>query len=89
MAVRKPAELRASLAAWRVAGWVGLSGAVSSIGWFTAMTIQQAAMVCALGQIELVFTILSSTLIFRERILRLELVGIVLVVVGIVILVLR
>jgi drug/metabolite transporter (DMT)-like permease len=89
MAVREPAELRASLAAWRVAVWVGLSGAVASIGWFTAMTIQQAALVRALGQIELVFTIASSTLIFRERILRLELIGIILVIAGILILVLR
>ena len=89
MAVREPAELRASLAAWRVAVWVGLSGAVASIGWFTAMTIQQAALVRALGQIELVFTIASSTLIFRERIMRLELIGIFLVVAGILILILR
>lgn len=89
MAVREPAELRASLAAWRVAVWVGLSGAVGSIGWFTAMTIQQAALVRALGQIELVFTIASSTLIFRERILRMELIGIILVVAGIIILILR
>lgn len=88
MAVRQPAELRASLAAWRVAVWVGLSGALASIGWFTAMTIQQAALVRALGQIELVFTIASSTLIFRERILRLELIGILLVVAGIIVLIL-
>ena len=89
MAVREPAELRASLAAWRVAVWVGLSGALASIGWFTAMTIQQAALVRALGQIELVFTIAASTLIFRERIVRLELIGIILVVAGIIILILR
>jgi drug/metabolite transporter (DMT)-like permease len=89
MAVREPAELRASLGAWRVAIWVGLSGAIASIGWFTAMTIQQAALVRALGQIELVFTISASTLIFRERIVRLEFIGIVLVVAGIIILLLR
>jgi drug/metabolite transporter (DMT)-like permease len=89
MAVREPAELRASLAAWRIAVWVGLSGAVASIGWFTAMTIQQAALVRALGQIELVFTLSASTLIFRERILRMELIGIILVIAGIVILILR
>ena len=88
MAVRQPAELRASLGAWRVAVWVGLSGALASIGWFTAMTIQQAALVRALGQIELVFTIASSTLIFRERILRMEMIGIFLVVAGIIVLIL-
>ncbi|MBM3559013.1 MAG: DMT family transporter [Alphaproteobacteria bacterium] len=86
---RAPHELRQALAAWRVAVWVGLSGAVASMGWFTAMTIQHVALVRALGQIELVFTIASSVLIFRERILKLELIGIVLVVAGIVILLLR
>lgn len=89
MAWRTPHELRQALAAWRVAVWVGLSGAVASMGWFTAMTIQHVALVRALGQIELVFTIASSVLIFRERILKLELIGIVLVVAGIVILLLR
>lgn len=89
MAVRTPDELRRSLAAWRVAGWVGLAGALASIGWFTAMTIQNVALVRALGQIELLFTIAASVMFFRERIARLELVGIVLVVAGIVILLLR
>lgn len=89
MAWRCPHELRASLAAWRTAVWVGLAGAAASVGWFSAMTIQHAALVRALGQIELVFTIAASVLFFRERILRLELVGIVLVVAGIVILLLR
>ena len=56
MAVRNVSELRDVLRAWRVAMWVGASGAVASIGWFTAMTIQNAALVRALGQIELVFT---------------------------------
>ena len=89
MALRNPGELRNVLAAWRVAIWVGASGAVGSIGWFTAMTIQNAALVRAVGQIELVFTIGASVLIFREKILRMELFGIALVIVGIIVLVLR
>ena len=89
MALRDPGEITRVIKAWRVAGLVGLSGAVASIGWFTAMTIQNAALVRAFGQIELVFTIASSVLIFREKILRLELTGIVLVVAGIIILLLR
>ncbi len=67
----------------------GASGAVASIGWFTAMTIQNAALVRALGQIELVFTIMASVLVFREKIVRMELIGIVLVVSGILILLMR
>ncbi len=88
MALRDPGEIYRVIKAWRVAGLVGLSGALASIGWFTAMTIQNAALVRALGQVELVFTIASSVLIFREKILRLELTGIVLIVAGIIILLL-
>ena len=89
MAIRTPGELRKVLAAWRVAIWVGASGALGSIGWFTAMSIQNAALVRAVGQIELVFTIGASVLIFREKILRLEVLGIFLVVAGIIVLLLR
>ena len=89
MAIRTPGELHKVLAAWRVAIWVGASGALGSIGWFTAMSIQNAALVRAVGQIELVFTIAASVLIFREKILRLELLGIFLVVAGIIVLLLR
>lgn len=88
MALRDPGEIRRVIKAWRVAGLVGLSGALASIGWFTAMTIQNAALVRALGQVELVFTITASVLIFREKILRLELTGIILVIAGIIILLL-
>ncbi|MBO6783626.1 MAG: EamA family transporter, partial [Alphaproteobacteria bacterium] len=53
MAYRNFGELLEVLRAWKIAMWVGASGAVASIGWFTAMTIQNAALVRALGQIEL------------------------------------
>jgi len=89
MALRNPIELRQALAAWRIAVWVGASGALASIGWFTAMSIQNAALVRALGQVELVFTISASVIIFREKILRMELLGITLVIFGIIVLVLR
>ena len=88
MAIRHASELREVLASWRIAMWVGASGAVASIGWFTAMTIQNAALVRALGQVELVFTIIASVVVFREKIARMEMIGIVLVVGGILILLL-
>jgi uncharacterized membrane protein len=52
------------------------------------MTIQNAAYVRALGQIELVFTFIASTLFFRERTSPVELLGILLVISGILVLVL-
>ena len=61
---------------------------LASAGWFTAMTIQNAAYVRALGQIELVFTFIAARLVFRERARTSETAGIVLVVAGILILLL-
>ena len=45
---------------------------IASAGWFTAMTIQNAAYVRALGQIELVFTFAASIFLFHERPNRIE-----------------
>ena len=86
--VREPGQFGEVLKSWRVAGWVGLTGVLGSIGWFTAMTIQNAAYVRALGQIELLFTFVVAHLIFREKTAKMELAGIVLVVGGILILLL-
>ena len=71
-----------------MAGLVGIAGMLGSVGWFTAMTIQNAAYVRALGQIELVFTFIAAQVVFRERSTRLELGGIALIVAGILILLL-
>jgi len=68
---------------WRWTLWIGLIGMLGSAGWFTAMTLQQAAYVRALGQVELVFTFAASTLFFRERTTPTEMAGIALVVGGI------
>ncbi|MBG6211338.1 drug/metabolite transporter (DMT)-like permease [Labrenzia sp. EL_126] len=84
MAVREPDELRESLKAWRAAIWVGASGVAGSIGWFTAMTLQNVAYVRALAQIELVFTFLASWLVFKEVIARSEIFGCVLIVAAVV-----
>jgi drug/metabolite transporter (DMT)-like permease len=85
---REPGQLGQVLRAWRVAGLVGVAGMLGSVGWFTAMTIQNAAYVRALGQIELVFTFIAAHVFFRERSTGLEIGGIVLVVTGILILLL-
>lgn len=85
--LRHREELFASFRTWRVSSLVGLAGALASMGWFTAMTIQNAAYVRALGQIELVFTFVSSRFLFREKTNALELVGIALVIGGILLLI--
>jgi drug/metabolite transporter (DMT)-like permease len=77
---REPGEFTRIFRHWRWAAPVGVAGALGSICWFTAFTMQNAAYVRALGQIELVFTFLASVAVFRERVSRMEVTGIVLVV---------
>lgn len=67
-----------------LASFIGVTSAVGSIAWFTAFALQNASYVRAVGQIEVVFTVLISARYFRERILPLEYAGIALTVVGIV-----
>ena len=86
--VREPGELARVARRWRVASLVGVAGMLGSVGWFTAMTLENAAHVKAVGQVELVFTFIASRLFFRERSTVPELAGIGLIVAGIVILLL-
>ena len=72
--------------AWKPALFTGMVGASASFGWFMAMTLQQAAIVKSLAQIEMIFTFAASVFFFRERINRLEVAGCVLIVGGILVL---
>ena len=85
---REPGQVTAVIRQWRVASLVGLSGVLGSAGWFTAMALQNAAYVRALGQVELVFTFAVTYIYFREHTSRNELTGILLLVSGIVVLLL-
>jgi drug/metabolite transporter (DMT)-like permease len=69
---------------WRSSALVGLASVFGSACWFTAMTLQQVAYVRALGQIELVFTFMASYFLFHERINRMEIIGCLLIVSGII-----
>ena len=77
---REPGEIGRVIANWRWAGAVSVAGILGSVCWFTAFTIENAAHVRAVGQIELVFTFIASILFFKETVSRLEIIGIVLVV---------
>ena len=89
LCVKEPGQVIATVRAWRVALPAGISGWAASVGWFTAMTIQNAAYVRAVGQIELVFTFLASWFLFKEKSTRAEVLGVVLICAGIVVLVLK
>ncbi|MDO6584476.1 DMT family transporter [Salipiger sp. 1_MG-2023] len=73
---REPGQIAAVWSARRVAVWLGLSSMLGSISWFTAFTLQTAAYVQALGQVELIFSLAASMLFFHERVTRRELAGI-------------
>ncbi len=83
MVWRDRSEIGRIVRAWKPSLVVGLVGASASFGWFFAMTLQQAAVVKSLAQIEMVFTFLSTVYFFKERINRLEIAGCVLIVCGI------
>jgi len=83
---REPQQLQRVIHSWRVATWVGLIGMTSSVCWFTAMALANAALVRAIGQIELLFTLITSVWLLGERVRRREVLGMLLLVTGIVLL---
>ena len=81
--VRDPRQYILFCVHWKQVVLAGLAASITSVCWITAMTLQQAGYVKALGQIEFVFTLLVSMYVFRERSTRGELFGMSLVVGGI------
>ena len=69
---------------WRSSVWVGIFSVLGSAGWALAMTLENAALVRAVGQIELVFTFIASHVVLKERPSAGEWFGSILVVGGVV-----
>ncbi|MDW3182195.1 DMT family transporter [Roseobacter sp.] len=61
------AQIGAVWGARRVAGWLGMLSMAGSFCWFLAFTLQTAAYVKAVGQVELVMSLLASVFFFKER----------------------
>ncbi|WP_159589603.1 DMT family transporter [Chelativorans xinjiangense] len=85
---RDPSEIARIAVAWKPSLFTGLVGASASFGWFAAMTLQQAAVVKALAQVEMIFTFASTVWFFGEKINRTEVAGCALIVAGILVLLL-
>ncbi|MDE0588985.1 DMT family transporter [Halocynthiibacter sp. C4] len=85
---RESGEITRVLRSWRVSGLVGLTSMAGSLGWFTAFTLQNAAYVKALGQIELLFSFIASTVFFKEEAATREIVAMLLLTGSILLLVL-
>ena len=80
---RDRAVIVALFRAWRLSLAAGLAGAAGSAGWLTAMALEPVAHVRTLGLVEIFFSYAVSRRIFKERIGRLELAGIVLIASGV------
>ncbi|MGH1578692.1 EamA/RhaT family transporter [Planktotalea sp.] len=81
-------QITAVWAARRKALWVGLMSLGGSLGWFLAFALQTAAYVKALGQIELIFSLMVSVLVFKESVSKREGIGIALLTASVLLLIL-
>jgi drug/metabolite transporter (DMT)-like permease len=60
----------------------GLAGFLATLSWFFAFTLIQASFVRAVGQIEILFSYMSSKYLFKEKITFIEIMGIIIFISG-------
>jgi drug/metabolite transporter (DMT)-like permease len=85
---REPAELRKAFTTWRTSMWVGALSGCGSACWFTGFAIAEVALVRAVGQIEIVFTLLFSRFYLKEVLKRSDIAGLSFVVFGVLLVIL-
>ncbi|MEP1519949.1 DMT family transporter [Ascidiaceihabitans sp.] len=73
---REVGQITAVWKARRVAGWIGMFSMAGSFCWFLAFTLQNAAYVKALGQVELILSLVVTALFFKEKITSREITGV-------------
>jgi drug/metabolite transporter (DMT)-like permease len=81
---REPAQARAVFRTWRSSAQVGALSACGSACWFTGFALAPVALVRAVGQVEILFTLLFSRFYLRESPSRAEVFGALTVVCGVV-----
>jgi drug/metabolite transporter (DMT)-like permease len=84
VAVREREQLARIAQSWRVSGQVGLLAAMGSACWFTGFATAPVALVRAVGQVEVIFTLAFGRYYLREPLARSELTGLLTVAVGVV-----
>lgn len=88
LCLRRAAELKVIFQKWRLSLFVGVTSVIGSAGWFTAFTLERAAYVKTLGQIEFLLTLAISVFYFREAPSRVELLAMLILLGGVVLLLL-
>ncbi|MCC7348454.1 MAG: EamA family transporter [Variibacter sp.] len=83
LARTEPASLRAVLATWRSSAQVGALSALGSACWFSAFALAPVALVRAVGQVEILFTLAFSRFYLREGAKRSDVLGSLVVVLGV------
>jgi drug/metabolite transporter (DMT)-like permease len=81
---RERAQITAVFRTWRVSGQVGILAAIGSACWFTGFATAPVALVRAVGQVEVIFTLLFGHFYLKERIKRSEAFGLILVAIGVI-----
>jgi drug/metabolite transporter (DMT)-like permease len=84
VAIRERDQVVRIFRTWRVSGQVGVLAALGSACWFTGFATAPVALVRAVGQIEVIFTLAFGHFYLREPIHRSETIGLLLVAIGVV-----
>jgi drug/metabolite transporter (DMT)-like permease len=69
---------------WRISAQVGVLAALGSACWFTGFATAPVALVRAVGQMEVIFTLMFGRFYLREPLKRSEAIGLLLVAIGVV-----
>ena len=84
LVLREPAQLGAVFRSWRDSAKVGALSAAGSSCWFMGFALAPVALVRAVGQVEIIFTLLFSRFFLGEKLKETDVVGALLVVGGVV-----
>ena len=82
--LREPGEITRVARAWRRASWIGVTSLLGSFCWFTAFTQENAGYVFAVGQLEVIFSLMASVYFFHEKVTAREGYGIALIFLSVV-----
>ena len=84
VAARERDQLARIFTSWRISGQVGLLAAIGSACWFTGFATAPVALVRAVGQVEVIFTLGFGHYSLREPLARSEVIGLLTVGAGVV-----
>jgi drug/metabolite transporter (DMT)-like permease len=85
--VHEPWQLRVMRKKWAPCLFIGFTSVAGSVGWFTAMSLQNAALVRTLGQTEFLAALAITHFYFGESISRREYAGVLLVIASVILLI--